>query len=249
MSKLRSTIRAFSLAALVAGSSPAAADVASVVPDGGDRTDVTALMRRVALAYADATRGTIGVRSTSLLTIEAPLFHRRIADDGWFVFADGSLARSSTPPDPRRPQLHDPYDARYLAEYRFRFVGCAGCRAGDVAVAYESPSRDAAHATGTLVIESATAHVVHDTERPYKLPWPTRDGALEATWGAAADGWFPQTIAGDFVGRIGPFVGHARYAQTLSAYARFPNVDDAASSLGARPQAVAPDASPAAHAP
>lgn len=243
--RARTALRALSFAALVAGGSPVSADVAPAPSDVGGQPDASALMRRVARAYADATRGTIGVRSTSLLTIEAPFFHRRIADNAWFVFADGTLARSSTPPDPRRPQVHDPYDVRYLAEYRFRFAPCPSCRAGDVAVAYESPSRDAAHATGTLVIDAATARVAHDTERPYKLPWPTREGALEATWGAAADGWFPQAIAGEFVGRIGPFVGHARYAQTLFAYARFASVEAAATSLGARPQAVAPEHAPA----
>jgi|GEM_PF-1846712 len=229
--KWRNVFRTAAFAA--AGSAlPAAAEPPG--PGGVPAGDAGALMGRVAAVYARATRGTIGVRSSSVLTIEAPLFHKRIARDSWFVFADGVLVRSDTPLDPRRPPLHDPYDPRYVGEYRFTFAPCPACAPGAVAVTYDARAHDRAHASGTLTVDEATARIVRDTERPYALPWPTREGALEATWGGDETGWFPLTIAGDFVGRIGPFTGRAHYAQTLSHYARFADAEAAVAALDGR---------------
>ena len=194
--------------------------------------DAAELMRRVAATYARSAGGVVGVRSHSVLTIRAPLFRRRIARDGWFVFVDGELARSSERRDERQPPLRDPYRAQYARGFRFCLVPCPDCARGTVAVAFSSPSRDAEHARGRLVIVSATATIVSLIETPYKLPWPTQDGELVATWGAAAGGWFPLAISGNFTGRIGPFLGRATYAQALSSYGRFANVDAAASALG-----------------
>lgn len=36
------------------------------------------------------------------------------------------------------------------------------------------------HASGRLVIDLSTALIVSETENPYRLPWPTQDGQLEA---------------------------------------------------------------------
>jgi hypothetical protein len=188
-------------------------------------------MRRVAATYASDVAGVIGVRSHSELTITAPVFRRHILDDGWYVFADGVLAATSHKSDPRQPPLHDPYRERYLAEYSFHVVACATCAAGTIAIAYDSRKRDVAHAYGMLVVDEATARITSSSETPYKLPWPTKSGSLEARWGAAADGWFPLQIDGAFVGNIGPFVGHARYAQALSPYDRYPNVATAVAAL------------------
>jgi hypothetical protein len=204
------------------------ANAAADVSYGGD---ATRLMRDVAAAYAASTEGVIGVRSHSELTIAAPVFRRHIVDDAWFVFRDGTLVASSKKPDPRQPPLHDPYKQRYLDEYAFQTAPCPACAPDTVAIAYESKSHDVAHAYGTLVIDRETSRIVSATETPYRLPWPTKRGVLAASWGGAAGAWFPLTIDGSFVGSIGPFVGHATYAQALSDYDRSPTVDAAVAAL------------------
>jgi hypothetical protein len=230
-----SRLARFALVALVAAAPlPSGASDAREVPAGAASETAAALMQRVAEAYSNEVAGVVAVRSHSELTIAAPVFRRHIVDDGWFVFADGALAATSHKSDPRQPPLHDPYRERYLAEYTYRVVACATCAPGTTAIAYDSPARDVAHAHGTLVVDEATARIVSSSETPYKLPWPTKSGSLDARWGEAGGGWFPLQIDGAFVGNIGPFVGRARYAQALSAYDRYSSVATAVTALANR---------------
>lgn len=193
--------------------------------------DARGLMQRVAATYAQNSHGVIGVRSQSVLTIKAPIFGRRIANDGWFVFVDGVLAQSKDVPHPRQPPFRDPYRAEYLQDYMYAYVPCKDCLPGSVAVAFSSPMHDVQHASGKLVVDDWTGRILSQMETPYKLPWPTKGGELLATWGAVGGGWFPLSISGNFVGKIGPFVGHATYAQSLTSYRRFVDVGAAAASL------------------
>ena len=197
-----------------------------------DTTDDAApLMRRVAAAYTRDVAGVVAVRSHSDLRIAAPLFGRHIVDDDWYVYRDGTLAATSHKTDPRQPPLHDPYRERYLDEYTFRHVRCATCAPGTAAIAYESDAHDVAHAHGTFVVDDETAHIVSGSETPYALPWPTKSGELDAEWAESAKGWFPVKIVGAFVGRIGPFVGRAQYAQEITTIDRYANVETASAEL------------------
>lgn len=193
--------------------------------------NATTLMARVAAAYATDVSGVVAVRSHSDLTIKAPIFGRHIVDDNWFVFFNGNLAASSKKTDPRQPPVRDPYRAAYLDEYSYRIVPCATCAPGTSAIACESKARDTTHAHGTIVIDDASAHVICGSETPYKLPWPTKSGELNATWAESPNGWFPVKVDGAFVGSIGPFVGRASYAQSNTAIERFPTVAAAVASL------------------
>jgi hypothetical protein len=204
----------------------------AIGPASATNADAAALIARVASTYAYATRGVLGARSISSLTIAAPVFRKTIRDDTWFVFADGNLVQSGKPPDPRQPPLHDPYRAEYLGEYRYAVAACAACTKDDVDIAFESPSHDVAHARGDLIVDRATGRIISSRETPYKLPWPTKDGYLDATWGSVAGRWLPVAISGTFEGRIGPFIGHASYSQTLT-FADYRTLDDAAKALGA----------------
>lgn len=229
----RATPLAFAIASLSYAATPLA--VASTSDVSAD--DVASIVGRMARTYAASTQGILGVRSSSDLRIEAPVFRRTIRARTWFVFRDGRLVRSSDAPDPRQPPLHDPYRAEYLGEYRYASTACASCAAGEISIGFESAAHDVAHAYGSLVVERATGRIVSSTETPYKLPWPTTGGSLNATWGPVAGTWLPTGIRGEFVGRIGPFVGHAHYRQDLTEYARYASVSDAARSLETPPVA------------
>jgi hypothetical protein len=215
-------------AAARAADTPATATTAAT---SADEPDAAALMRRVAAHYAADVAGVLAVRSHSQLIIKAPFFGRRIASDAWYVFVNGVVAASSATPDPRRPPLRDPYVARYLDDYAFRFAPCPACAPGTRAVAYESAARDVEHAHGTFVVDVARASIQSGSETPYKLPWPTKSGELDAVWDAAPAGWFPVRVSGEFVGNVGPFVGHASYTQTNSAFERYGSVADAVRAL------------------
>jgi hypothetical protein len=209
--------------------------------DGGD--DAETLIANVARVYAASTRGVLGVRSTSDLRIVAPVFRRNVHDAAWFVFDNGTLAESSKAPDPRQPPLHDPYREAYLAEYRYALAPCTSCAPNEVSIRFEGIAHDVAHAYGSLVVDRTTNRIVASSETPYKLPWPTRSGSLNAMWGSVAGTWLPVGIHGEFVGRIGPFVGHADYRQDLSDYGRYATVADAVRALqGAAPGVYLPDA-------
>jgi hypothetical protein len=207
----------------------------AALANGANDSDAATLIANVARTFADSTRGVVGVRSTSDLRIVAPIFRKNIHDDAWFIFRNGMLAQSSKAPDPRQPPLHDPYREAYLGEYRYALTPCISCTPNEVAIRFESTAHDVAHAYGSLIVDRRTDRIISSTETPYKLPWPTRSGSLDATWGFVAGTWLPIGIRGTFVGRVGPFVGHAEYRQELLDYGRYATVTDAVRALKPSP--------------
>ena len=190
-------------------------------------------MRLVAANYASDVVGVLGVRSHKELTISAPMLQRHTADDAWYVFQNGTLVASSLKADPRQPPLREPYRAEYLGEYSFHLMSRPSGETGTTSIAFDSPTHDAVHAHGTLVVDDATGHIVTFTETPYAFVWPTKSGQFEVAWGGSGSGsgWYPQHIDGAFMGSVGPFTGHAQYVETLSSYAHYSNVDAATSAL------------------
>jgi hypothetical protein len=235
--------------ATLAGAARAAEPDAAPAP----APDPAALVQRVSAAYALEMRGVVGLRTQTELTIDGPMFHKRTPSSPWYVYADGDLVRSSEAPDARRPLVRDALRPENLSEYAFTFDECSGCAASEVEVAYTSARHDAYHAHGYFIIDTASERVDRSVEIPYQLPWPTRDGRIEVTWGNAnATEWLPLTIADTFVGKLGPFSGTAHYVQRLSPYERFPGVNSAVDTLtaqtGATPAPAAPDSpGPAEH--
>ena len=227
-------VAGLALIAATNAKSPAGALASEIVAPSATANDGTALMQRVAVAYEANVSGVLAVRSHSDLAIKAPIFGRHIVDDTWYVFENGNLAASSRKADPRRPPLHDPYRMAYLAEYTYRLAPCSSCAAGTSAIQYESTTRDVAHAHGTFVVNTNTAHILRGSETPYKLPWPTKSGELDATWAEVPGGWFPVKVDGAFVGNIGPFVGRAFYSQANTTIERYPSVSAATASLVAQ---------------
>lgn len=221
-----------SLIALVTMTKPLSGAGASEIDSPlATRDDGAARMQRVAAAYDLDVAGVLAVRSHSDLTIKAPIFGRHIVDDNWYVFENGTLAASSHKTDPRQPPLHDPYRSSYLSEYTYRIERCATCSPGTSAIAYESKTRDVAHAHGTFIVNDASAHIMSGSETPYKLPWPTKSGELDALWSESPNGWFPVKVDGAFVGNIGPFVGRAFYEQSNTTIERYGSVSEATASL------------------
>ncbi len=208
-------------------------------------TNVNEIIGHVVHHYSAESKGVVGVRSRSVLRIDAPMNHRKTSTTNWYVYKDGNLVATSEAPDPRRPPLHDPLRSRYHGEYRFKPESCADCPAGAVAIGYSSPTHDEVHAHGTMIVDVGSAHVLHASEVPYAFPRPTHDGKLAITWGRADIGWFPTQVSGEFSGRVGPFSGVAHYDQMFAPYARYASANAAVSTLVARTRQ--PRASNSAH--
>ena len=223
--RFRSLGAIVALAATVAGADRARAS---------ELDEAQVLVRRVSAAYAVTMRGVVGLRTRSDLTIDGPMYHRHTPSTPWYVYNDGALVSSSEQRDARRPLVRDALSPEYLSEYHFSFAECSGCAVGEVEVAYDSAQRDTFHAHGYFVIDAASERVQRSVEIPYELPWPTRDGRLQVTWGETAEKeWLPLTIAGTFAGKLGPFAGVAHFTQRLSPYERFPHVQAAVDALTA----------------
>ncbi len=228
--------------AAVAQLAPAASAPEPAQPQTAADAKPEALVRRVSLAYAEEMRGIVGLRTRTELTVDGPMYHRQLPSAPWYVYDDGALVSSSEAPDARRPLVRDALRPGFLSEYHFGFAPCSECAAGDIAVAYDSPQHDTFHAHGYFVIETATERVLRSVEIPYELPWPTRDGRLEVTWGVAGKSWLPVSVAGTFSGKVGPFRGTARYTQQLSPYEHYPRLGAAVEALTAATGATpAPD--------
>ncbi|MDB5027763.1 MAG: hypothetical protein JWO66_1452 [Candidatus Eremiobacteraeota bacterium] len=191
------------------------------------------VVARAAAAFADTSHGVIVFRSHAV--VNRPL-QRAEVDDAAFVFVDGRKVSSSAanPGGPASAEAvaHQPYDPRYVAEYRYASTACvAPCPSGAIAVSFDAVARDAMHGHGVMVVDPVTAHILRTTTIPYVVPSPARSGTLVTTWGATPAGWFPIATTGTFIGQIGPFRGHATLTQTFTGYARYPSVAAAQKAL------------------
>ncbi len=149
-------------------------------------------------------------------------------DDAWIVDIDGRAVHvrggDAAGPSATEAMVHQPYDARYVGEYRYALAPCAACAAGSVTVAYDSDAHDAAHGRGVIVVDERTARVVRVTATPFVVPRPASSGTVTTTWGPTAAGWFPVATDGTFSAHFGPFGGHATLTQRYTGYKRYPDV-------------------------
>ena len=223
---VRSSVAAGCIALLAFASSRAIAAApvrAAAVPV----PDATALIKRVAATFAEQARGVFGFRShATVRSAERILPHDQV-EDAWFVFSDGRLVKSGgTPGGPASAETaaHQPYDVRYVGEYRFASTACARCAPGTVAIAYDSPVHDAVHGRGQLTIDAQTARILTQTTQPFVVPKPARTGSLATTWAETPAGWYPVSTVGTFIGRVGPLSARATLTQQFTNYRRYAEV-------------------------
>lgn len=223
---VRSSVGAVTLVVLAIGSASATA-APSPQTAAVSAPDATALIQRVAATFAEQRRGVFGFRShATVRSAERVLPHDQV-EDAWFVFSDGRLVKSGgTPGGPASAETaaHQPFDARYLGEYRFVPTACVRCAPGAVAIAYDSGAHDAVHGRGQLTIDPQTARILVQTTQPFVVPKPARSGWLTTIWGETPAGWYPLSTSGTFIGRVGPISARATLSQQFSNYRRFVEV-------------------------
>jgi len=186
------------------------------------------LVQRAAAVFAATSRGVIAFRSQAVV-VTSPHFARPDQiDDVRIVDVDGRAVQvrggDSGGPAASEAAVHQPYDARYAAEFRYALAPCPGCVAGNVAIAYDTDAHDAAHGRGIIVLDEKTARIVRVIAQPFVVPRPASTGTITTTWGATPAGWLPVAATGTFTGRIGPFGGHATLAQQFTGYRRYPDL-------------------------
>lgn len=189
------------------------------------------IVQRAAALFASASRGVIAFRSHAVVRTSPHFARPDQTDDAVIVDLDGHATsvrgRDAAGPSATEAAIHQPYDVRYLGEYRYAPAPCTGCVPGSIAIAYDTDVHDAAHGRGVMVLDERTARVLRVTAQPFVVPRPATTGTITTTWGTTAAGWFPVSAEGTFSGRIGPFGGHATLTQAFTAYKRYPDVASA----------------------
>lgn len=189
------------------------------------------LVQRAAALFASTSRGVIAFRSHAVVRTSPHFVRPDQVDDALIVDLDGRAVHvrggDAAGPAATEAAVHQPYDARFVGEYRYTLASCTGCAAGSVAVAYDSDAHDAAHGRGVIVVDARTARVMRVTVQPFVVPKPATAGTITTTWGTTTAGWLPVTADGTFSGHIGPFGGHATLTQAFTEYKRYPDVASA----------------------
>jgi hypothetical protein len=217
-----------------AGSGTDAADL----PPASSNVQTAALVRRIGAVFAEESRGVVGFRSHALVQTSPHFARPDQIDEAWVVDVDGRAVNvrggDAAGPAAAEAAVHQPFDPRYVAEYRFLPAPCTGCAAGSVALAYDTDAHDVAHGHGLIVIDERSARVLRVTVQPFVVPRPARDGTITTTWGSTAAGWLPVAATGTFSGRIGPFGGHATLTQRFTDHKRYADLAAAQNDPAAR---------------
>ncbi len=207
--------------------------------------------------FAKETRGVIGFERHFETRIHAgPVIHTELSD-GAFIMSDGAYMKlkyerivqdgnfwSRAKLDERTAQTNakwgdsqiqfkEPYDHRYLGDYKFvQSATCGGCPAGAVSVDFTSEVRDAQHGDGTMLIDRLSGHVLKLSYTPNKMPHYATSGTVTETGGVALpDLWYPIRIEEGFRGHAFLLSGKATFGGTFDHFRRFDSAQAALDAL------------------
>ncbi|HEV2038237.1 MAG TPA: hypothetical protein VGQ96_06480 [Candidatus Eremiobacteraceae bacterium] len=153
----------------------------------------------------------------------------RIADDERAFAADEIDARDAQTNhawEEGKVFFREPYDPRFIAEYRFEETPCESCSADLVSVHFSSDLHDSQHGNGTIWIEAATAHVIRLTYTPNQLPPHATSGSVtETNTEALPNLWYVTRIESTYKGHAFVLRGSATFTATFDRFQRFGKED------------------------
>lgn len=237
----RSAVVAFTALALVLG-----ARTGQAAPSG---VSGPALVNRAVAAYAVDVRGIIGMqRHFSTVINGGPMHHSELSDSSllldngvyvdirYYRIADDGRPLAAVKIAQRNTQTNsdwfagkvffkEPYDRRYVADYRFQQTVSPGLCGAATAVAFSSTVNDAQHGKGTMCIDPASARVTKLSYVPNVFPPHASSGSVTETSGAVLPGvWYVTQIDETYSGRAFIIHGNATFTGTMDHFRRFPNV-------------------------
>ena len=207
------------------------------------------VVTRASVQYASQVKGLVGMQRHFNTVIDAGIVkHREASDSGmlmregafveakYYKIADDGRAFTTKQIDDRDAETNkgwsegkiffkEPYDPRFMADYRFAAAACADCRTGTVAVAFTSDLRDTQHGNGTLVIDEAAGRIEKTTYVPNALPPHATTGRVtETSTQALPDLWYVTRIEEVYEGRAFLLKGSATFIATFDHFQRFATV-------------------------
>lgn len=223
-----------------------------LVGAGASRADqpaesaVPSIVKRAAEANAAGLRGFIGMqRHFSTDVHGGPVHHSEQSESGVLI-NDGAYVKikyykitqdgadfSQSKLDDRDSQTNrdwsagkvffkEPYDQRFLADYRFVEQACTGCAAGTVTVAFTSDIKDAQHGNGTMWIASSSARVERLTYVPNEFPPHASSGTVtESSGPATANLWYVTKIDSTYKGHVLIVSGSGTFTGSFDHFRRF----------------------------
>jgi hypothetical protein len=223
---------------LLAGVAPSAVPAA---PDGTPQ-----LVRRAIADYGTEHRGELAfVRHLTFALKVGPVTHdvnnevAVLMRDGDYVKVHYNDQSTNGKPDAATQVKHDedkanadlsaghgffkrPIDPHFSDDYRFEAVSCDGCSSGEDAFAFTSSVHDVQHGHGTVVIDSASAHVVRVEYTLEQPPEHASSASGVETYGEPMPGlWTCVRVAETYHGRLGLIGGAATMTYTLDRFRRF----------------------------
>lgn len=119
----------------------------------------------------------------------------------------------------------EPYDRRFLTDYRFESAPCQGCSGSEVAIRFGSDVHDAQHGNGTMRIDMPSGRVQALTYTPNVLPPHATSGTVTETGSQAApDVWYVTRIEQKYDGRLFLLSGAVTVISTFDHFQRFATV-------------------------
>jgi transcription elongation factor GreB len=245
VSRLSAVLCAGALALCRPGS--AGSQPASVVP---------AVVQHAVATYAASVKGVIGMQRHFSTTINGGVVHHSEVSESGLLMHDGAYAGikyyhivedgktfSEKQLTDRNAQTNDswskgkvffkePYDPRFVGDYRFVPTPTCPCRAGLTSVAFSSDIKDAQHGNGTLWIDDASGHVERLIYAPYVLPpHATSGNVTETSSSALPDLWYVTRIDEVYQGQMLMFKGSATFVGTFDHFTRFGTLAEGESAL------------------
>ncbi|HTU70454.1 MAG TPA: hypothetical protein VMF11_09045 [Candidatus Baltobacteraceae bacterium] len=115
----------------------------------------------------------------------------------------------------------EPFDGRYLADYRYAIVPCA-CSGNAVDVRFSSDVHDNQHGRGDMRIDPSTGRVLALSYSPNVLPEYATGGTIDETFGEPVPGlWTTVRSDSTYVGRVLFIPGRGTVTEVLDHFHRF----------------------------
>jgi hypothetical protein len=210
---------------------------------------VPEVVQRAQAVFTTSMRGILGLQRHFTTTIDAGIARHSEESESGMLFKDGVFvtAKYYKIVDDNKPlsekQIVDrdaqtnqgwatgkiffkePYDPRYVGDYKFAEQAGCDCGMGMVAVTFSSEVRDAQHGAGTMWIQSASGRVTKLTYTPYVLPPHATSGTCTETSGEALPNvWTVMRIDEVYQGRELILKGSATFVGTFDHFERFSSV-------------------------
>lgn len=146
----------------------------------------------------------------------------------------GDLAKAQTDDEKSLPDDNYvlPLREDRVADYRIESAPCDRCDAGTIAIRFTSLKRDPSHGDGTMIVETATHHVIRVDFVPAAFPKHVDSASATITFGRVTpDLWDVVEMREHYAGHVLFISGGADITTSFSNYRRLASQDEGLKAL------------------